>query len=237
VLLVVAVVPVRYLLAAATEPPGQKKEPAHIAPSELPPFFGIFGSADLIAKVGFRGDVGSYIEFQLDAGNPAARGATGLRLAQVGPPVAGARWIEMITIGGKGDGSGIRMLSRGLERGNVERLLAGAASLPATELPLDAMSADLPIAQPGGEAGSTLLSDVKHLGSETVEVPLGKFKTEHWLVARTPKSMEIWTTTDPKVPFTGAVKMLTRDGLAVARKVGTDATATILPAPGAGDGN
>jgi hypothetical protein len=212
-----------------------RKGETPITPSDMPPYLGIFGSADLIAKVGFRGKAGSYIEYKLESKVKEAGSAHGLRLAQVEPEVPGARWIEMTSKGPGVEGSGLRLLTRGNGKGNIERLVAQSPQAPPLELPLNALTTTAPIAAPTGASGESLLSDVKHIGHEKVEVPLGKFETEHWLIAEKPR-LEIWTTKDERVPFIGAVKMLTEEGWAYAAKAGTDATA-IISAPGSNSGN
>jgi hypothetical protein len=62
-----------------------------------------------------------------------------------------------------------------------------------------------------------------------VTVPLGTFACDHWVVElpRRKERMDVWTTKDERVPFNGAVKMVSPTGTALARKVGTDASARI----------
>ncbi len=194
---------------------------------KLPPFLGIFGSADLISKAGFRGHAGSYIEFRTES-KTGADAAHGMRIAQVGPDVPGGRWIEISPLNTDPVGSGALLLfGRGLASGNVSRIVLQAPGGMPLEVPVRNLTSSLASPISGAPAGSSVLESAKDLGPEKVKVPLGTFTAEHWVVGAKPK-LEIWTTSDERVPFSGAVKMLTSDGVLVATQVGTDAKATVV---------
>jgi hypothetical protein len=156
-----------------------------------------------------------------------------MRITQVGPETPGARWIEMTTVGTTLANAGVRMLARGVGTGNIERLIVQSSQGIPFELPLRSLTSDMPMVMPGAPPGTTVLTQVKHIGREKVTVPIGTFMTEHWLVATTPKKLEFWTTGDEKIPFIGLVKMGVDDGIAVATKVGTDANPSIPLPPSA----
>lgn len=201
--------------------------------AKLPPFLGLFGPAALLQKTGFRSAPGRWIEFALEGPKSETSGGA-MRLQEVGPAIAGARWIEVLATSGGTDSSGLRMLARGDKDGNLERMIASMPNFPAMEFPLD--SIDLSAAkddQPA--AGPVSVTEFatgvpRKLGRETVTVPLGKFDCDHWLVEAEAGQMEFWISSDPKVPFNGAVKLSSPDGVATATKVGTDA-ASKIPVP------
>jgi hypothetical protein len=206
--------------------------------TKLPPFFGVFGSADLIAKVGFRGKAGSYIEYEAIPNSPEAGTGKGLRIAQVAPDVAGGRWLEVTGLGQGAEGVGLKLFAKGEAVGNVKRIIVESPQLPPMEMPLDSLSTDMPIGMPGGDSGDSLLSDAKYLGSEKITVPVGTFQAEHWLVSsKQGHRLEVWTTKDQRIPFTGCIRMLTTQGTVRAVKVGTDAVGTITVPPSKEDGN
>jgi len=214
------------------KPAPRGDDAGHVAMADVPPFLGLFGSADLLAKVGFRSEVGRYIDFKAEADNVLTAKGTGVRFAQVPPEVPGRRWIEVTALGSGVGGNGMRLLTKGASKGNIERIIIQSSQTPPMEVPLNSMTSSMPLNAPGGPAGSSLNSDVKHLGHERVTVPLGTFETEHWMVSSEHDHLlEIWTTTDPKVPFTGVVQMRTDKGLAVAEKVGSNAEPSISVPP------
>lgn len=200
----------------------------------LPPYMGIFGPQELIEKVGFRSVVGRYVEYKLTTKTSGGAKVASMRLQEVGPAVRGARWIEMIATPDGVGPAGMRMLGRGEKNGNLERIIARAPDFPPLEFPIDAVTIDsMPGFVPGPDAttGETMMGTLKLAGKETITVPLGKFETSHWVLANEKQKFEFWTTTDPRIPFTGAVKIETADGTAEAVKVGTDAQA-VVPVPG-----
>jgi len=220
---------------------GKDKEPAPLPKpassankaditKKLPPFFGLFGSSELISKLGFRSRVGRFVEYKIDPKDKAAAPTQTLRIAEVGPEVPGARWIEVVAQGPNGDGQGLRILTRGEKDGNVERIVARVGGMPSMEFPLEAVGPD------GGSgiamASGQMLSSPKHVGKESITVPLGQFQADHWVLESAQKQkLELWTTSDEKVPFVGILKMTTDQGFAVASKVGTDATSIIQVPP------
>jgi hypothetical protein len=226
------------LLAPVGQAAGKKDAPLPKAISQdaqtdlakkLPPFFGLFGTTEFIAKMGFRSKVGRFIEYQIEPKGQASPPNQSLRIAEVGPEVKGARWIE-ITAQSQGlEGQGLRILTRGEKEGNIERLIVRAGGMPAMEFPLESMGLE------GGSGAFTMtnemLGEAKHLGKETITVPIGQFVTDHWLIeGKQKKKLELWVTAEDRVPFVGIVKMTTDQGFAVASKVGTEAVAAI-PVP------
>ncbi len=205
----------------------------HVSPSTMPAFLGMFGPAALVQKTGFRSSPGRWLEYALtNTASPGMPAAT-MRLQEVGPPLAGARWIEVLTDAGGGVSAGIKMLVRGLKDGNVERLIASMPSFPTMELPLaSATFSKKGASGPGQPLGLSQASVgvPQKVGRETVVVPLGKFECTHWVVTGAGQKIEIWTTTDRRVPFIGAVKMTGNGGIALLSKVGTHALAKI-PVP------
>jgi len=198
--------------------------------AKLPPFMGIFGTAPLIAKTGFRSTVGRYVEFKAEGTLQQAEllQGTGLRIQEVGPAVAGSRWIEILPVGVGGEQTGVRVLCRGEGNGNIERLIAAIPTMPAIEFPVEAATMDGMPGLPGG--APSLTAEPKLVARETITVPLGRFETEHWAVGEDKGRIEIWVTKDPLVPFTGAIKIVSAEGGMVAHKVGTDAKPRI-PVP------
>jgi hypothetical protein len=231
------------LASAAEKTAGTKTPPAKAAPPKalpkalapaatlvkLPPFFGLFGSEEMIAKYGFRSRPGTYIDYDIDPKAKTVGNGHGFRMAEVGPPVPGARWIEMTSLSPGLVGQGMRILTRGEKAGNIERLIARAGGMPPMEFPLDSASLDA-IAGSSKDLSSLTLPG-KVVGKETVTTPLGKFTTDHWVIPiEKGRALEFWITQDEKIPFTGIVKMINDEGTVIAAKMGTDGTASI-PVP------
>lgn len=199
--------------------------------SSLPAFLGFFGPAALIEKTGFRSVPGRWISFDL------APGAS-MRLQEVAGAPQGSRWIELLAETGGATSNGVRLLARGPADGNVTRLIASMPGFPALEFPLDsgALSLDDEDASvPSGpiDTAAFAFGKPRLAGRESLTVPLGTFACDHWVVELPGRKerMEVWTTKDERVPFTGAVKMVSPTGTALARKVGTDASARIAVPP------
>lgn len=188
----------------------------------LPPFLGVFGPGELVAKTGFRSAPGRYIVYRVGAKSGEVVGTA--RYQEVGPPIRGARWVEFLASMDGTSLSGFRMLVRGDGVGNVERLIARTPETAPLELPLDTVDVEeLPELLGQGALGERL----KKVGREKITVPLGTFETDHWTLEVKGKRFDWWTTTDPKVPFTGAVKMSIGEGVGVAVEVGTNAVGHI----------
>jgi hypothetical protein len=221
--------------SAAEKPPPKPLTQAQSAAEtikKLPPFLGLFGTEEMLAKHGFRSRPGTFVDFEVDP-NSKPRGAGqehGYRLAEVGPAVPGGRWIEMVSTSSGIGQQGIRILTRGDKSGNLERMIGRAGGLPPMEFPLDTVSIE---AIGGGVKGLTDLSlPAKLVGKEVVTTPLGKFNTDHWVVdVGRGHRLEFWFTDDEKIPFSGMVKMVNDEGSVLAAKVGTNATETIAVPP------
>lgn len=198
-------------------------------PIPLPPFLGFFGPETLLTKTGFRGELGSWIEFELKSADSGGASRGTLRIQQVGPAVRGGRWIELLANAHEGSG-GVRMLARGEKESNVERMVAHAPGIAPIELPLDrARIGDLAPGLKPEDAAK--MGELKHQGKKKIKVPLGEFLADHWVVQAGEKKLEFWTTSDPKVPFSGMIKLSADDAICEAAAVGTDAVAKIpLPA-------
>jgi hypothetical protein len=215
------------LAAAAPAKPAPKERPADLpkaAPggegtsrvAELPPYFGFFGPPQLVAKTGVRGKVGSWVEF----GATGAGEGTHLRMQQVAPEVRGGRWIEVVAEQGGQPGLAMRLLARGDGTGNVERFLFQGPGLAPLELPLSVGVVSMDKQAPGSLPVS---GDVKMGGRESITVPLGTFAATRWIITEDKEITEIWTTDDPKVPFTGMLRMKNKDGAIEAVGAGADA--------------
>jgi hypothetical protein len=225
--------------ALAAPPPGAKEAvpkalargPKTTKPgSGLPAFLGFFGPAALVEKTGFRSAPGRWISFDLSQGGAAMR----LQEVAGGPP--GARWVELLAEVGGTSNTGVKILARGLADGNVERLVASMPGYPALEFPLEGGTVSLGEDEEDGrvpsgpiDTGAFAFGTPRLAGRESVTVPLGTFVCDHWVVELPGKKerMEVWTTKDDRVPFNGAVKMVSPTGTALARKVGADATVRI----------
>jgi len=208
--------------------------PAESDRMPLPPFGGMFGPVELIRQTGFRGQVGSYIEYRplQTAGGGAPAGT--VRFQQVGPEVRGGRWIEMLAGFGSSGMGGTRFLTRGDGDNNVERVVIMAPGLAPMEVPLESVEASGPMAAARAQVGeATRMGDLRREGRETVVVPLGKFAVEKWVLLAGKDRVEFWVTSDPSVPFIGAVKIRNIDGVLEATRVGKDAQAAI-PVPATG---
>lgn len=235
---------------AQKAPPGASKAPAPVKAEEeeplpkpgprgpgekpklsLPPFMGFFGPAELLKKTGFRGTVGSFIEFDILQDEAGGARAGSLLIQQVGPSVRGGRWMEMVATQTGGQGGGIRMLTKGTDDDNMERLIVQGPGLPPMEMPIDSAQLEwIAPGAPGAKDPSRVaeLGELRHVGRVEVEIPLGRFMTEHWILSAGERSMEFWTTADPLVPFSGMVMVKRSDGNLVATRVGTDAKAKFM---------
>src|SRR6185312_6090495 len=135
----------------------------------IPPFFGMFGSAEMIAKLGFHSKPGSYIEYQLTGGG------AGMRIAEVGPAVAGARWIEITArVPEMAETQGMRFLARGEKDGNIERFVVHVSGMPPMEMPMEA------VGRAGGSGisgvSAHMLGPMKSVGHEKITTPIGEFE-------------------------------------------------------------
>lgn len=219
--------------AAAEKPPlkplSRSTEAAETL-KKLPPFMGLFGTEEMIAKTGFRSRPGTFVEFAADPNVKTAGTDHSFRLAEVGPAVPGGRWIEMVTTSSSFGGQGVRMLTRGEKNGNIERIIARAGGMPPMEFPLDTVNIQ---AIGGGTKGiSDLTLPAKMVGKEVVTTPLGKFNCDHWVIdVGRGHRLEFWFTDDEKIPFSGLVKLINDEGTVLASKVGTNATESIQVPP------
>jgi hypothetical protein len=191
----------------------------------LPPFLGVFGPAELLEKTGFRSAPGRFIVYRVGATTGETLGTA--RYQEVGPAIRGARWVEFLASLDDRNSAGFRMLVRGDGVGNLERLIARSPEVPPLEFNLDSVDVDmLPEVMAQGAVGGKLAK----VGRERTTVPLGTFETDHWRLKVGGKDFDWWVTSDPKIPFTGAVKMSINEGMGVAIEVGTNAVGTI-PVP------
>jgi hypothetical protein len=213
---------------------------ADAAKPKLPAFVGLFGPASFVKQVGLRSSPGRWLEYETPktAESPQAQR---LRIAEVGPAPAGARWIEFSSRVEAEELVAMRMQFRGLDDGNLERLVVKLASMPVMEFPVDSYEVLNRMADQGGhDHGSQLPTGAaavgralpanttaRNVGTEKVVVPAGTFECEHWIFEAEGLRQDYWATRDPKVPFTGVVKMITETGTALLVATGADAKATI----------
>lgn len=209
--------------------PVQQKQAGEDPAKDLPPFLGLFGPVELIQQTGFRSQIGRWIEYRLD-GDPNQGQSGTMRIQEVGPAERGARWIEVLASTEGVSGTGLKLLTRGERNGNLERLVARAPGLAALELPLDSVS--ITSLAGGMTGGNTALGELRKVGKETLELPIGRFDTEHWTLDSGRAVTHYWITRDPKIPFTGIVKMENVEGTATAVQFGSNAVGQIpMPAP------
>ncbi len=199
------------------------------APSALPAFMGVFGPAKLIEKTGFRSAPGKFAEYD---GLSATGQSSGnrMRFQEVGGAPAGRRWIEILVASGQMEFSGVRILTKGLGDKNVEKLVASMPGLPPMEFPLDSVS--MTPDRPGqGDAPVPVKemppAEVRKAARETITVPAGRFECDHWIADTDGRRFDYWVTTDPSVPFIGAVKYTAPEGTMVLSKVGANATGVV----------
>jgi len=211
---------------------------------KIPAFMGIFGPTSFLKQVGLRSSPGRWAEFETPkpaSGTKPQR----MRIAEVGPAPAGARWIEFSGDIAEDEHVAFRMQFRGSDDGNLERLLIKPPLMPAMEFPVDSYEVLNRMADESGhDHGSQLPSEgtvgralpanttARNVGTEKLVVPAGTFECDHWILEAEWLRQDYWTTKDPKVPFSGVVKMITETGTAVLVATGTDAKPTIA-VPGA----
>ncbi len=143
----------------------------------------------------FKPVVGGWSEYQITSkGEKPIK----MKMAVVGKE-GDAYWFETVTEGGR-EG---KIISKVLVSGNpndqknVRRMIFKHGNEPAMEMPITMM----PMAQPGPAQSKGKL--VKK-GAETVKVPAGTFKTEHWQYQDAEGIVDLWV--DKGVSPYGTVK-------------------------------
>lgn len=230
----------------AEEPvPKARKPSAHKQPeAKLPSFLSMLGPVSLVRQVPLRSSPGRYIEFVVE-GLPKDTDVGAFRIAELGPALKGSRWLEM-TGGSYGLGTqGVRIQTRGVEDGNVERMIIAIPGFPPMELPIhdfelvDELEGKDGKEAPAGPDASTsfaglqIASDAtaRKASREKITVPLGTFECDHWILESPGHRYDYWLADDPAVPFLGTVKVTDGRLSVVAQKAGTDATARIQVPP------
>ncbi len=106
---------------------------------------------------------------------------------------------------------------------NVKRMIIKEGEKPATEMPVEMLSMG------GGRKGQAPKGKFVEMGTETVAVPAGSFKTQHMQYQDGKIVMDMWVNKD--IPPYGLVKTTMKEGDMVLTAYGTGAKTTITETP------
>lgn len=159
------------------------------------PAAGMFGGGsdegpDLWGDLEFKPVVGQWAEYQM---TPKGEKTMKMRFAVVGKE-DDAHWLEYVMTGHEGEQMISKMLVTGdpEDMSNIKRMIVKNGDEPAMEMPVQMMAMMEGKGMPEPEKAETPEPKMTDAGVESVTVPAGTFKANHWQFGSEGDTFDAW---------------------------------------------